>query len=207
MVNAISHIQASWLSDYNGGIYDDSRQEKAFLARKRILCKKKHALEESTRSSLDVASKPPTPRASTTSTTRSVFPARSKFSAKKSLSRWRLLVTATKEGWTTGLPRTLGQHGEDSGQKYCENAKKKTKDRVDEHCKVWRGRLLQDQAWNWALWSEYLVVVVSGGLVNFYLFLSMNYHCSRWALFTIPLPIVLLEKTQQTIANRSSPWK
>ena len=28
MVNAISHIQASWLSDYNGGIYDDSRQEK-----------------------------------------------------------------------------------------------------------------------------------------------------------------------------------
>ena len=115
------------------------------------------------------------------------------------------MVTATKGGWTTGLPRTLGQHGEDSGQKYCENAKQKTKDRVDEHCKVWRGRLLQDQAWNWALWSEYLVVVVNGGLVNFYLFLTMTYHCSRWALFTIPLPIVLLEKLNKLHPTENKP--
>ena len=28
MVNAMFDIQASWLSDYNGGIYDDSRQLK-----------------------------------------------------------------------------------------------------------------------------------------------------------------------------------
>ena len=30
MVNAVFDVQASWLSDYNGGIYDDSRQSKIF---------------------------------------------------------------------------------------------------------------------------------------------------------------------------------
>ena len=81
----------------------------------------------------------------------------------------------------------------------------KTKDRVNEHFKVWRGRLLQDQAWNWTLWSEYLVVVVNGGLVNFYLFLTMTCNYSRWALFTIPLPIVLLEKLNKLNPTENKP--
>ena len=95
MVNAISHIQASWLSDYNGGIYDDSRQEKkaCFGRINKIIfrcCEQatdstcKYNLNHEVSSQLfqldlNSASTSTSTSANPTSTTRSAFLARSKF--------------------------------------------------------------------------------------------------------------------------------
>ena len=42
-------------------------------------------------------------------------------------------------------------------------------------------------------------------VLNFYLFLTMTYNFSRWALFTIPLPIVLLEKLNKLHPTENKP--